>query len=230
MKTKLFSLILCTALVLTALSLASCGEEKSPAPAADTAADTAAIETAATEAAPVETEPVTQAPETEPPVRNRYDEIALSNKEGTRNPLSLVAKNACLATHFKVDEGFVDEITVSCPSWNDNLGSLTFKLFAWNTDYATTIAAEPLYSETFVDYDDNTDLTISFKTEDSLGAAAGEYLFWVGDGVDEGKSGGIGTWSYGFNTDDERIIENFKNGRNFTNFGMDGTISIVIPG
>ena len=223
MKTRFVSLALCLALLAGTAALASCGEE-APAPAAN---DTAAATEAVTEAAPVETEAVTEAV-TQPPARDHFDEIQLSTKEGNRNPMSVLTKNSDLATRFKVDEGFIEEITVSCPSWSDNVGSLTFKLYRWDTDYETTIAKDPLYSETFVDYDDNSDLTLTCKTDSSRGAEAGEYLLFVGDGVDEGGSG-VGIWSYGFPTEDDRVIECYRGGKSVKNFGMDGNVSIVIP-
>ena len=224
MKTKLMTLVLCCAMVFTMTALASCGEEAAPAPTADTAASTAAE----TEAAPAETEPVTEVV-TEPPVRDHFDEIVLSSGEGDRTPMSVLTKNSDLATHFKVEEGFIEEITVSCPSWSDDVGSLTFKLYRWDTDYETTIAKDPVYSETFEDYSDNSDLTLTCKTADSRGAEAGEYLFYIGDGVDANNSG-VGIWSYGFPTEDDRVIECFRGGKSVTTFGMDGAVSIVIPG
>ena len=48
--------------------------------------------------------------------------------------------------------GFLYEASVPAPSYSDNIGSLTIKVFAWNTDYDTTVAAEPVYTQQFVDF------------------------------------------------------------------------------
>ena len=37
--------------------------------------------------------------------------------------------------------GFLYEASVPAPSYSENTGSLTIKIFTWNTDYATTVAA-----------------------------------------------------------------------------------------
>ena len=87
--------------------------------------------------------------------------------------------------------GFLYEASVPAPSYSENTGSLTIKIFTWNTDYATTVAAEPVYTEQFVDFADNSDLVCEFEENQIPG---GRYLILVCDGVDEAGSG-VGVWA-----------------------------------
>ena len=87
--------------------------------------------------------------------------------------------------------GFLYEASVLAPSYSDNLGSLTIKVFAWNTDYETTVAAEPVYTQQFVDYADNSDLVCEFEENQIPG---GRYLILVCDGVDQ-EGTGVGVWA-----------------------------------
>ena len=86
--------------------------------------------------------------------------------------------------------GFLYEASVLAPSYGDNIGSLTIKVFAWNTDYATTVAAEPVFTEQFVDFADNSDLVCEFEENQIPG---GRYLILVCDAIDEGD--GVGVWT-----------------------------------
>jgi hypothetical protein len=86
--------------------------------------------------------------------------------------------------------GYLYEAAVQAPSYSDNIGNLTIKVFAWNTDFATTIAAEPLYAQEFVDFADNSDLVCEF---DEGQIPAGTYLILACDAVDESDSG-VGLW------------------------------------
>lgn len=75
-------------------------------------------------------------------------------------------------------------LEVNAPSYGDNQGSLTLSLYEWDTDYATTVSAAPLASQTFVDFADNE--WLSMRVEER---PAGEYLWVLSDG-----SGGVGIW------------------------------------
>lgn len=75
-------------------------------------------------------------------------------------------------------------IEVNTPSYGDNQGNLTLTLYAWNTDYATTVAGTPLAAKTFVDFDDNAWLSLTFPEK-----AAGDYLWLLSGGTN-----GVGVW------------------------------------
>lgn len=66
-----------------------------------------------------------------------------------------------------------DEVSVQCPSYGNNTGNLTLKLYAWNTDYATTISGTAIAYNTFTNFIDNSYLNITFTAQ-----MPGSYL-WV---------------------------------------------------
>lgn len=214
MKTKLLSL--CLAAVLSLGVLVSCGAEEA--------------ETVPESTVPVETETETETEkETEAPKkRDKHQYIDMYVEEGDRTPISLLTAGSSVGARIVVAEGFLEEAEIACPSWSDNVGSLTMKVFKWNTDYDTTVAGEPVFAQTYVDYQDNETLIAEFFTDDSRGLEAGEYLWWLGDGVDAGGSG-VGLWSYKAPTDMEGLVELYHNGKVTTASGWHGSLTIVIP-
>jgi len=104
-----------------------------------------------------------------------------------------------LGVTFKVEEGeYVTSISALCPSFADNEGKITFSVYKWMGDYATTIAATPVTSIVFMDYEDNATLTFDLKDSAGKGLVAGEYLWRMHDCYDdpEKTSTGVGIWYY----------------------------------
>ncbi|MHC1696032.1 MAG: hypothetical protein AB9835_12355 [Eubacteriales bacterium] len=139
------------------------------------------------------TEVVTTAAPTEPPAtteagpRKQFTELQPWEDSGAQSPVSISDKTGTtIGGQFTTDFTITD-LSFMCPSWSDNVGSMTFKLYKWNTDYATTIAGEAVATQTFVDYEDNA--TLVMELEDDI-APAGEYLFVASDGT-----GGVGMWA-----------------------------------
>ena len=95
-----------------------------------------------------------------------------------------------------------DALTVSTnvPSYSNDTGSVTAALFAFDTDYDTSLLASPMAEHTFVDFRDGADLCFRFTETSPL--PAGEYLLVLYDMQDptptaNGGSGtGIGMWRY----------------------------------
>lgn len=198
-------------LVLAAWSLTACSGDTDPAgsetgTAADTAADTAVI---------TETEPVTTEAVTEAPKRDKIVYVSTYTEDGNRSPISLLSEGSSVAAHI-ASEGILESVSANCPSWNDAVGSLTMKFYAWDTDYETTIAGQALVAETFVDYEDNATLEMDLTDDYAEGGLpAGEYLWVLCDGVDEGKSG-VGIWAQGFPEEDPAIKGLYQNGKEIT--------------
>ncbi len=65
-------------------------------------------------------------------------------------------------------------ISVNCPSYANNVGTLRFGIYLWMGDYGSTVAEDELYSVEFVDFMDNAALKFEYPT-----APAGEYLILV---------------------------------------------------
>lgn len=188
---------------------------------ADSVAD-AVEEAVATEAV------VTEAPETEAPKpRDKYNYVDLYEAaDGGHTPISLMAEGSSAAVHVKFDEGFIESWGAQCPSWSDNVGNLTFRVYKWDTDYATSVAGAPLAEQTFEDYGDNDDLLMDEIPAKTIGA--GEYLLWIGEGVDEGGSG-VGYWGQNI-VDDAAVVEYYRDGAVVEGqVAFEGTLTIIVP-
>ena len=83
-------------------------------------------------------------------------------------------------------------INVACPSWGDNLGSLTMRLYKWNTNYAQSVAGNPIATKTFVNFNDNAKLALQFSTQ-----PAGDYVWELSGGS---QQVGVWKWTNGTNT------------------------------
>ncbi len=90
-------------------------------------------------------------------------------------------------------------IATNVPSYSTDTGSATVALFAFDTDYDTTLLSDPIAEYTFVDFRDSADLTFRFAASDPL--PAGEYVLLLYDMYDEtpgeNNGTGIGMWTYG---------------------------------
>ncbi|MDP4276074.1 MAG: T9SS type A sorting domain-containing protein [Bacteroidota bacterium] len=83
-------------------------------------------------------------------------------------------------------------ISASCTSYSNNIGSLTFSLYKWKTSYAQSVAETPIAVDTIVNFNDNTDVVLTFPTQ-----PAGDYVWELSDGTEE-----VGVWKliYGTNS------------------------------
>lgn len=131
-----------------------------------------------------------KAPETAPPQSNManpakssfaYDSGA---PESSRSAVQVNERDQ-YGCRFSATALF-DSLSVSCPSYSDNTGSLTFSLYRWQTNYVMTTAAAPVAKETYVDFNDNATLTLSFDKYE-----AGEYILILSEGT-----GGVGVWMF----------------------------------
>ena len=187
--------------------------------------------------APAYTEEMTNAPadqteetepETEAPPRDKYKYIDFfEDNGGGHNPYSLMAEGSSIGVHFKIEEGFLEDFSVACPSWSNDIGSLTMRVYKWDSDYSTTVAGEPVAEETFVDYVDNDWIIMYFNDDGAIGPEAGEYLVTLGDGVDESGSG-VGLWTYG-PAEDPAILSYWANGEITEDYGWEASATIIIP-
>lgn len=102
---------------------------------------------------------------------------------GTQSPVQLNAGNTA-AQKFATTQAFY-AVAVACPNWNTPNSNLTFSLYKWNTDYATTLAGTALQTLVFANYADNQNLQLS--KDDKFDA--GDYLWLLSD-----PSGTAGVW------------------------------------
>jgi hypothetical protein len=101
---------------------------------------------------------------------------------------------------FNADSSFTG-VDVSCPSWGDNIGNMTMKLYKWNSTYTTTVASIPVADTTFVNYNDNAWLKLSIATQQP----AGEYYYEFSNPTQT-----VGLWGWIINGDP---VTGYFNGR-----------------
>lgn len=125
-------------------------------------------------------------------------------------PEMLIATSNTAGLKFTADSSFVG-VDACCPSWANNIGNLTLKLYKWNTDYPTTISSKPIADSTFVNFNDNARLTIHFKLQPS-----GEYYWELSNATEV-----VGVWKWN-NTKDP--VTSFFNGKIVTDGNYDSKI------
>ena len=177
MKLKIFVLFVLLATVV----LFSCGEKE----AADGAGDDVA-ETSAESTTEEKTDPPTEATTEDPGPKIIKDYVELFENPD-QEAVSANGAGISIAMYFSTDLTLYS-ISFECPSWSDDIGQMTLELYAWDTDYETTIAGTPLLFETdlFTDYSDNETIELDLP-EGMFGP--GEYLYAFRDGKD-----GVGMW------------------------------------
>ena len=129
--------------------------------------------------------------------------------EGSKTSLCLADSNTPVqisgdyAIQFNMTVPF-GSISVGCPSYSNNKGSLRFDLFKWNENYEKTVAGQVLATQDFVDYNDNATLKMEFTENMPLG----EYVLLItnisGDDAEQ-----VGVWTSSTAPD---TVRNYQNG------------------
>ncbi|MBE7064207.1 MAG: hypothetical protein E7384_00105 [Ruminococcaceae bacterium] len=88
------------------------------------------------------------------------------------SPIS-ISRGDSVAIRFRTNESF-SSITIHCPSWNDNIGSLYFAMYEWQSGYTKTVRSTPVATQTFENFKDNDALTLSFAE-----VPAGNYMLAI---------------------------------------------------
>ena len=94
-----------------------------------------------------------------------------------------IKENDLAGSRFAALEPFFS-LGVSCPSYRDNDGDLTLSLYRWSKNPAETLSAQPLATQTFVNFVDNDHLRMTFET-----LPPGDYFWTLG-----GARGQVGVW------------------------------------
>ncbi|MCL1792404.1 MAG: hypothetical protein FWG34_00890 [Oscillospiraceae bacterium] len=179
------------------------------------AADEIGESAAETTGPPTETNPP---PTTDPGPKKKSRDIAFADTsdESERHAVKVGEGGGYKSIGVKFTAEFtITDIDLSCPSWSDDIGTMVFRLYKWDTDYATTVAGTPVLvdEETLVDYPDNAMMSLDFGIE----IEPGTYLWELSEGKD-----GVGMWS--FKTPGEDGLEFFRNGEKVSDEAYNGTL------
>ena len=113
------------------------------------------------------------------------------NFSGADNMPYAMQAGDIVGTHFSI-AGDATFVGFGCPSWSDNVGSMTVSLYTFDTDYDTSVSNDPIATNEFVDFQDNGFLGFEFAENDPL--KAGEYVLEATDAYDDSGSG-VGVWA-----------------------------------
>ena len=90
-------------------------------------------------------------------------------------------------------------INASCPSYGNNVGNLTYMLYKWNNNYAQSVAGYPIAANTFIDFNDNAKLSLTFDRQE-----AGDYIWVLSNGTEQ-----VGVWKW---TDSNNPVVSYFSG------------------
>ncbi|MBQ3054302.1 MAG: hypothetical protein IJC89_05315 [Clostridia bacterium] len=78
----------------------------------------------------------------------------------TRKTALQLKSGQTLAHYFKTTKP-LKQYSVTCPSWNDNIGALTISIYKWSSSYENTISTTPIATQTYTNFNDGAELTVS---------------------------------------------------------------------
>jgi len=130
--------------------------------------------------------------------------------DGSYNPITSgsffnavpIPQGSTAGMKFTAESSF-SGVSVTCPSWDNNIGNLTLSLYAWNTDYTTSVAQTPVATQTYVNFTNGAELSVEFSQR-----AAGDYV-WELNGATET----VGLWKY---TNETTSVTSYFNGAELT--------------
>jgi hypothetical protein len=125
-------------------------------------------------------------------------------------PEMLVAQSNSAGLLFKADSSFIG-VDAFCPSYSNNIGNLTLKLYKWNESYSATVAQTAIAESTFVNFNDNTRLKINFPQQ-----PAGTYYWELNNATEV-----VGVWAW---NNSLSPVEDYLNGTIVYNGNYDSKI------
>lgn len=111
-----------------------------------------------------------------------------------------------LAQSFVAPNPFIG-VRIASPSWNGTGAGFRMRLFAWNTDYATSVAGAVLGEASIVNYADNSSPQLML----AAAVPAGNYLLVTDEGVSGTGASGHWGWS-GSNLYVDPTVAAYSNG------------------
>lgn len=100
-------------------------------------------------------------------------------------PNCMKVKRNSAGLKFAAENSFYG-VNATCPSWGNNIGNLTFRLYKWKNNYAETVAEAPIAEKTYSNFEDNAKLQLTFEKQDT-----GTYLWELCNGTEM-----VGAWKY----------------------------------
>lgn len=125
------------------------------------------------------------------------DEVYAENHD--HSPIPIYYQDS-VAVRFQTNYSFT-AITVRCPSWSDNIGTLVFTMYKWDSNYTKSVSSAPIIKKTFENFADNAELSLTYNFP------AGNYILEITNPTTSYNT--VGVWHYP--SSNERI-DFYKNG------------------
>ena len=109
-----------------------------------------------------------------------YDKSKYADKSAVQ-----LMSGSYIAEHFSINSRF-DSLSVWCPSWSNNTGSMRMSLYKYESSIAESKQGPVIATKNFVDYTDNSWLTLDFAPQEP-----GDYLAVMSDATET-----VGVWVY----------------------------------
>ncbi len=97
-------------------------------------------------------------------------EVIRFDKSGSSGAPYMSGLNVPVGYRFTLDESkkLLQINLVDFATYSNNVNRGSFKLYRWQDDYATTVAAQPLYQREIVNHADHSDLVLDIPSDDKL--------------------------------------------------------------
>lgn len=118
-------------------------------------------------------------------------------------------ENSYITEHFSINSKF-DGLSVWCPSWSNNIGSIRLSLYKYERSAAESMKEPVVATKLFRDFNDNSWLSLSFFPQEP-----GEYLAVLSDSEEK-----VGVWVYPSNVSRSVCTE--------TGIAIDGELAMTV--
>ena len=92
------------------------------------------------------------------------------------NQKDIMIKQGVTIGQYIKSDNVIAEIIPTFVSYGNNVGSLTFRLYAWKGNYKKTVASKPITEQVCTNFNDNSKVTFNV----SAYKLKGEFLFTIG--------------------------------------------------
>lgn len=100
--------------------------------------------------------------------------VSLCDYNSSATGVSTLRTGIKLGAAFTVPSGYLTDINILCHNSGSELGGIKFSLYAWDTDYNTTVGKEPVYENIFDKFINGSAIMVNFEEGK---VPAGRYVY-----------------------------------------------------
>ena len=142
--------------------------------------------------------------------------LNLYSETPTSSIATIITGDTTFGTALTIAEDcYLKTFSVYTYSWNDNVGEMQICFWRWNKDYATTTAAEPVFTYTVKDTPDNSWVHVNLPANT---VGSGEWLYEFRNGSENSIGISVEQGKFDTGTDDVIVGTGYRSGRNARNY------------